>query len=57
MTRNPEDEIVELLRNLLIVQLKLANIPHDNIRAIAGCSKDKVNEIAGLLIPSKRSKA
>jgi len=44
-----KDEMTELLRDLLIVQLGLANVPHQHIRKIARCDMRRVTEIARLL--------
>lgn len=35
----------ELLRDLLILQLGLANVPQDKIRKIAGCAMNRVTDI------------
>jgi hypothetical protein len=40
-----EDEIADLLRNLLIVQLGLAKVPQNDIRKIVGCSMGRVSDI------------
>jgi hypothetical protein len=40
-----EEEIAELLRDLLIVQLGLAKVKQNDIRYIAGCSINRVNDI------------
>ncbi len=40
-----DDEIAELLRNLLIVQLGLAKVAQNDIRKIVGCSMGRVNDI------------
>jgi hypothetical protein len=56
--QNKIDEQVELLRTLLIVQLLLANIPHQSIRAIAACGMNRVSEVARLLgRPKKDSRS
>lgn len=39
------DETVELLKDLLIVQLGLAGIPQQSIRAIIGCDIVRVNKV------------
>ncbi len=41
----PEDEMVELLRNILIVQLGIAKVPQSEIRKIAGRSINRVNDL------------
>jgi len=48
-----DEEIAELLRNILIVQLGLARVAQNDIRKIVGCSMARVNEILKHL--SKRS--
>ena len=40
-----EEEIAELLRDLLIVQLGLAKVRQTDIRYIAGCSINRVNDV------------
>jgi hypothetical protein len=40
-----DEEIAELLRDLLIVQLGVAKVPQDNIRRILGCGIGRVNDI------------
>lgn len=40
-----DEEIAELLRDLLIVQLGLAKVAQNNIRKILGCSIGRVNDI------------
>lgn len=42
---NTDDEIAELLRDLLIVQLGLAKVAQNDIRKILGCSMGRVNDI------------
>ena len=41
----PEVEMVELLRNILIVQLGLAKVNQHDIRKIAGCGINRVNDV------------
>ncbi len=41
----PEEEVVELLRNILIVHLGVAKVPQNEIRKIAGCSINRVNDL------------
>jgi hypothetical protein len=41
----PETEQVQLLRTLLIVQLRLAGVPQRNIAKIARCGNDYVSSI------------
>jgi hypothetical protein len=40
-----DEEIAELLRDLLIVQLGLAKVAQNDIRKILGCSMGRVNDI------------
>jgi hypothetical protein len=44
-TTTPQEEAVELLRNILIVQLGAAKVPQDEIRKIAGCGINRVNDV------------
>lgn len=39
------DEVVELLRDILIVQLGLAKVAQNDIRKILGCSMGRVTDI------------
>ncbi|MGA2971709.1 MAG: hypothetical protein ABSE39_03680 [Candidatus Bathyarchaeia archaeon] len=48
-TRQSKDEMTELLRDLLIVQLGLAKVPQMKIREIAGCDLNRVNRVVSLL--------
>ena len=48
-TRKSKDEMTELLRDLLIVQLGLAEVPQAKIREIAGCDLNRVNRVVSLL--------
>ncbi|MGO9589801.1 MAG: hypothetical protein ACLQMT_01225 [Candidatus Acidiferrales bacterium] len=41
----PEEEIAELLRDILIVQLGLARVPQNSIQKIVGCNIVRVNSI------------
>ncbi len=43
--RTTEEEIVELLRNVLIVQLGMAKVPQYDIRRIAGCGINRINDV------------
>jgi len=47
--------MTELIRDLLIVQLGLANVPQQDIRDIARCDIRRVNRIARLLPKRKTS--
>jgi hypothetical protein len=47
-------EMLELLRNMLIVQLGMANVPQNHIRKIAGCGMNRVNEILKRIPKSSR---
>ena len=40
-----DEEIAELLRDLLIVQLGLAKVAQNDIRKILGCSMGRVSDI------------
>jgi hypothetical protein len=49
-----DQEMTELLRNLLIVQLGLAKVPQDKIRKIAGCGINRVNDVLKHIPKSNR---
>lgn len=49
-----EEEAVELLRNILIVQLGIAKVPQNEIRKIAGCSINRVNDLLKHMPKSNR---
>ena len=51
----PDEEIAELLRDLLIVQLGLAKVAQNDIRKILGCSMGRVNGILKHLPKASRS--
>ena len=51
---NTDEEITELLRDLLIVQLGVAKVPQDNIRRILGCGISRVNDIVKHLPKANR---
>lgn len=40
------NDVVEMLKDLMIIQLALAGIPQSAIRKIVGCSINRVNRIA-----------
>ena len=50
----PEKEMVELLRNILIVQLGVAKVPQDDIRKIAGCGINRVTDVLKRVPKSNR---
>jgi len=50
-THELKEETTELLRDLLIVQLGMANVSQQDIRKIAKCSISRVNRIVRLLKP------
>lgn len=50
----PEAETVELLRNILIVQLGLAKVPQNDIRKIASCGINRVNDVLKNIPKSNR---
>ncbi len=59
MTPKKNEEIdptQRLLQDILIVQLALAGVPQLSIRAIVGCSIDRVNRI-GKYLKKSRMKA
>jgi hypothetical protein len=43
--KKTDEEIAELLRDLLIVQLGLARVAQNDIRKILGCSIGRVSDI------------
>jgi len=45
------DEVVELLKDILITQLGIARVPQSTIRAIVGCDIGRVNRIVKHLKP------
>jgi hypothetical protein len=47
--KKSKDEMTELLRDLLIIQLGLARVPQAKIREIAGCDLNRVNRVVSLL--------
>jgi hypothetical protein len=47
--KRTKDEMTELIRDLLIVQLGLAEVPQAKIREVAGCDLNRVNRIVSLL--------
>ncbi len=49
-----EEEMVEILRNILIVQLGLAKVSQDDIRKIAGCGIHRVNDVLKKIPKSNR---
>jgi len=51
---SPEVEMVELLRNILIVQLGVAKVPQYDIRNIAGCGINRVNDVLKNIPKSNR---
>jgi hypothetical protein len=53
-TAKKDDEIVELLRDLLIVQLGVAKVAQNDIRKILGCGMGRVNDILKYLPKTNR---
>ncbi|MGH9547142.1 MAG: hypothetical protein ACRD23_18195 [Terriglobales bacterium] len=51
-----EEEMVELLRNLLIVQLGAVKVPQDKIRKIASCGINRVNDVLKHVPKSNRQR-
>jgi hypothetical protein len=47
------DEAVELLKDMLIVQLGLADVPQRTIREIVGCDINRVSRIVRHVKPNK----
>jgi len=52
-----KDEMTELIRDLLIVELGLADVPQPDIRKIARCDMHRVNRIVRLLKPKTKARA
>lgn len=50
------DEVAELLRKLLIVQLGLAGVSQQNIRAIVGCDLNRVTAVMKLVNTKSQKK-
>jgi hypothetical protein len=50
----PEEEMVELLRNMLIIQLGMAKVPQNDIRKIAGCGINRINDVLKHIPKSNR---
>jgi hypothetical protein len=48
---NDGTEVTDLLRKLLIVQLGLAGVSQQNIRAVVGCDKRVINGIMKFVKP------
>ena len=49
-----ENELTELIRELLIVELGLAGVPQQDIRKIARCDMNRVSRIVRLLKTDSR---
>ncbi len=45
MAKQDGSDVAELLKDLMIVQLGIAGVPQQSIRAILGCSIGRVNRI------------
>jgi hypothetical protein len=50
----PEEEVVELSRNMLIVQLGMAKVPQNDVRKIAGCGINRINDVLKHILKSNR---
>ncbi len=57
MARNLEDEQIELIKTSLIVQLGLAGLPQQSIRAIVGCDMNRVNAVMKHLSMKNRNRS
>jgi hypothetical protein len=53
-SKGSPNEQTELLRTLVIVQLGLAGVPQQKIRAIARCDMNRVSSILKHLVPKKK---
>ncbi len=45
MSSNSSKDMAELLKDLLITQLGIAQVPQQSIRQIVGCDMNRVNRI------------
>ena len=45
MSSNSSKDMAELLKDLLITQLGIAQVPQQSIRQIVGCEMNRVNRI------------
>ena len=56
MPKKQKDDATELLRDMLIVQLGMAEIRRASIRQIARCNNNRVARVLRLLKTSKKKK-
>ncbi|MCJ7761023.1 hypothetical protein MUP59_07800 [Candidatus Bathyarchaeota archaeon] len=56
MPKKQKDDATELLRDMLIVQLGMAEIPRASIRRIARCDNNRVAKVLRLLKAGKKTK-
>lgn len=56
MSKKQKDDATELLRDMLIVQLGMADIRRASIRKIARCDNNRVARVLRLLKAGKKSK-
>ena len=52
----PPNDVGELLKTLLIIQLGLAGVSHQSIRAIVGCNMNRVTAVMKHVRQQKRPK-
>lgn len=55
-TLPPEEETVELLRSILILQLRQLGLDNKKIRKIVGCAMSRVNSVLTNLPKEKKKK-
>jgi len=56
MAKNDDDQVLTTLQTLLIVQLSQAGLSNDDIRAVVGVAKERVNEVCKYLNKRRRGK-
>jgi hypothetical protein len=56
MPKKQKDDATELLRDMLIVQLGMAEISRESIRQIARCDNNRVAKVLRLLKAGKKTK-
>lgn len=54
--KDGEDELVELMRTLIITQLGLAGVKQKDIRAILKCDMKRVSEVMKIIAPRDKGK-
>lgn len=54
MARKPKDDVVEILKNILIAQLAQSGVSQQSIPEIVGCDMNRVNKIVRHLRPKTK---